>query len=161
MTADDEVDRQIRALVGIIGGIADSVAALSGRVDRLASTMESGLSDDCPTVPWLLSSPDMATADPAQFLVGFVDYYNATFSGQSGRPNPIPACWRKHPGLVAEVPALAYAWRAANQSRSANIRDAEQWLHQWRPGFVDRMARDWVPADCFDSCHVDMVNRRP
>jgi hypothetical protein len=158
MTADGEVDRQIHALVGIVGGIADSVAALSGRVDRLASTMESGWSGDDSTAPWLLTSPDMATPDPAQFLIGFIDYYNATFSGQSGRAKPIPACWRNHPGLAAEVPALAYAWRAANQSGGANIRDAEHWLHQWRPGFADRMARDWVPADCFDGRHVDTAS---
>jgi hypothetical protein len=155
MTSADQVDSQIHALIDIIGRIGDSVSALSSRVDRLAAGMESGGHADGPTAPWLLTGPAVVAEDPTTFVADFVDYYNGTYAGLGGRAKSIPACWREHPGLVAEVAALAYAWRAANRGRGANIRDAEHWLHQWRPGFADRMARDWVPADCFDSHHVD------
>lgn len=155
MMPGDEVDSQVHALIEIVGRVADSVSALSGRVDRLAAEMESGGSADGPTAPWLLGGTAVLVEDPTAFVTGFVGYYNATYTGPGERARPIPSCWREHPGLVVEVAALAYAWRAANQGMSANIRDAEHWIHQWRPGFADRMARSWVPADCFDGGHGD------
>ena len=63
-------------------------------------------------------------------LADFVDYYNGTYAGLGGRAKSIPACWYEHPGLVAEVAVLAYAWRATNLGSGVNIRDAGHWLHQ-------------------------------
>lgn len=56
-------------------------------------------------------------------------------------------------GLAAGVASVAYAWQAANTGPAANIRDAQQWLHQWRPGFTDRMTGDWLSVDCLDGLH--------
>jgi hypothetical protein len=52
-----------------------------------------------------------------------------------------------------EVANLAYSWRAANIGTSASPREAQYWHHQWRPGFTDRLAREWVHTDCVDGEH--------
>jgi hypothetical protein len=82
-----------------------------------------------------------------------VVWFNATFVGvDGGRAKAIPECWRRHPGLAMEVAALAYSWRDANLGPTAASRDAQYRLHQWRPGFADRL-RDWVHSDCLDCDH--------
>jgi hypothetical protein len=84
----------------------------------------------------------------------FVAWYNITYVGVDGsRAKPIPGCWRQHPGLAMEVATLAYSWRAANTGNLANPREAQYWHHQSRPGFTDRLAREWVHTDCLDGEH--------
>lgn len=57
-------------------------------------------------------------------------------------------------GFLAAVDGLTDGiWRSANIGPSASIREAQYWLHQWRPGFAERLARDWVHADCWDDVH--------
>jgi hypothetical protein len=52
-----------------------------------------------------------------------------------------------------EVANLAYSWHAANIGASVSPREAQYWHHQWRPGFTDRLAREWVHTDCVDGEH--------
>lgn len=150
------VDRQIRALVEVIGTLAGTVSQLSGRVDQLTAQVQPGrvLADGEPP-PWVPVAPEPAPEDDTAAVVdNFVAFYNQNYVGVAGgRATAIPPCWRQHPGLAAEVASLAYTWRAANMGPAANICDAQQWLHQWRPGFTDRMTRDWLPLDCLDGLH--------
>lgn len=150
-----DVDQQIRALVEIVGTVARSVNELSGRVDRLAAGDDATSSND-ELAAWVWDGPAVSEGDPRLTVDNFVSFYNATYVGVEGtRAKPIPSCWKQHPGLAVEVVSLAYTWRTANVGAGANIRDAQQWHHQWRPGFADRMVRDWVHADCFDGVHRD------
>jgi hypothetical protein len=161
MTAEDEaerdaalpaVDRQIRALTEIIGSLADSLARHAARVDHLTADAQARISTNGDEVaPWVWEHPDASADDPESVVETFVAFYNRTYVGvDGGRARPIPACWKCHPALVAEVATLAYSWRAANLGATANVRDAQYWLHQWRPAFTDRLVRDWVAMDCFE-----------
>lgn len=47
----------------------------------------------------------------------------------------------------------AYSWRAAKIGRAASPREAQYWHHHWRPGFTDRLTRDWIHAGCLDGDH--------
>lgn len=171
MTAAEEptgtaprVDSQIQALTGIVGALAKSVSNLSARVELFAidlrrSTGErAGRQDDDPA-PWVwFHPPASAERDsdqgPETTIANFVTFYNATYVGQDGtRAKPIPPCWQRHPGLAMEVASLAYAWRAANLGADASEREAQHWHHQWRPGFADRLVREWVHTDCLDAEH--------
>ncbi|HEX5405345.1 MAG TPA: hypothetical protein VFX16_23970 [Pseudonocardiaceae bacterium] len=151
-----DVDSQILALVEIVGTVAATVSGLSRRVDALAGEVGDAGTDPA---PWVWSSPPSSPGDESATVVdNFVAFYNATFAGVvGGRARPIPPCWREHLGLTAEVATVAYAWRAANLGATANVRDAQYWLQQWRPGFADRMVRDWVHIDCFDGAHREVV----
>ena len=150
--ATPDIDRQIRALTEIIGSLAEALSRLSTRVDRLTPEAQSRTSTSSDEyAPWAWEHPEAATDDPESVVETFVAFYNRTYVGvDGGRARPIPACWRDHPALIAEVATLAYSWRAANLGIAANVRDAQYWLHQWRPAFTDRMVRDWLPMDCFD-----------
>ncbi|GAB3162316.1 hypothetical protein GCM10027258_81210 [Amycolatopsis stemonae] len=164
---DGDRDGQIKALTEIIGALAQTVRRLEGRVNQLSKKPADGEKEDeeDPTAPasWVwFNQPAAAEDDPdgeddPRATVGnFVAWYNVTFVGVDGsRARPIPPCWRKHPGLAMEVAALAYSWRAANIGPEASVRDAQYWLHQWRPGFTDRLTRDWVRPDCLDGDHRD------
>lgn len=154
------VDQQIRALVEIVGTVAGSLSQLSSRVDRLADDVRQASADGEPA-EWVCGVPP-AGDDATATVQNFVTFYNATYVGtDGGRSKPIPPCWQAHLALAAEVASLAYMWRAANVGPTANIRDAQQWHHQWRPGFADRMARDWLHADCFDGVHRPSPGERP
>jgi hypothetical protein len=52
-----------------------------------------------------------------------------------------------------EIATLAYSWHSANTGPAANPREAQYWHHQWRPGFTDRLTREWVHSDCIDGEH--------
>ena len=91
--------------------------------------------------------------DPNWTLDNFVAWFNVTYVGLAGGPaKPIPECWRAHPGLAMEVATLAYTWRRANIGDTANVRDAQYWHHQWRPGFAARLT-EWVHTHCLDGRH--------
>lgn len=110
--------------------------------------------DDGEAAPWVLYPPPAPTGDPRADLRAFVEYYNTVYIGQpDGRAQRIPACWEEHPGLACEIANLAATWRAANTGPHANTRDAQWWHHQWRPGAIDRMIRDWLHPDCLDGHH--------
>lgn len=159
-----ERDKQIAAITEIVGTVAQAQRRLEGRVNKLARIMadaptaEKGEEDRAAPAAWVWFFPPAATEDepaagqdPRVTVENFVTWYNATFVGS--RSKPIPACWSQHPGLAMEVATLAYSWRAANIGPSASIREAQYWLHQWRPAFADRLTRDWVHADCLDDDH--------
>jgi hypothetical protein len=161
MTVDDQadrgaalpaVDRQIRALTEIIGLLAEALSRLSARVDNITAEAQSRISaNDDELAPWVWEHPDATANDPESVVESFVTFYNRTYVGIDGsRARPIPICWKDHPALVAEVATLAYSWRTANVGTTANVRDAQYWLHQWRPAFTDRLVRDWLPMDCFE-----------
>jgi hypothetical protein len=158
-------DEHIAALISIVGNLASKLNQLEGRLNRLTNTngaASDGEQDD-PGTPaaWVWYDPPLAAeADPAGHLDptttvdDFVAFYNATFVGiEGGRAKRIPRCWSQHPGLAMEVAALAYSWHTANTGTSATIRDAQHWLHHWRPAFTDRLLRDWIHADCLDGQH--------
>jgi hypothetical protein len=152
-------DEQIRALTEIVGTMAKALSRLSSRVDRLAGqpavTNEQNANEPA---AWAWSSPSTADEnDPQAVVDNFVAFYNLTYVGVDGsKAKPIPPCWRDHPGLAMEVANLAYTWRTANLGNTANARDAQHWHHQWRPGFTDRLIREWVHTDCLDSQHRQM-----
>lgn len=160
----DDRDAQIAQVTSLIRTVVQRLRSLETTVDRLsrassAATSENqGVGVDEPA-PWVwFAPPDPAGGrqdeDPRATVENFVAWYNETFVGNEGsRAKRIPPCWHRHPGLAMEVAALAYSWRAANVGAAASVRDAQQWLHQWRPGFADRLARDWVHADCLDGEH--------
>lgn len=143
------VEDQIRALTEIVGMLAEGLSRLSARVEAVSPSAPAG--DDEPAA-WAVSSPQPCD-DPNSTVEGFVAFYNTTYVGSGGKAGPIPACWRDHPGLAMEVATLAHSWRAANLGRAAAVRDAQQWHHLWRPGFADRLARDWLNTDCLDGLH--------
>ena len=147
------LDRQIRALTEIVGLLAAEVMA-SGPTTR----DRDGQDEVEPGGPaqWVWTSPVVPAeaTDPEALAETFVTFYNQTYVGMEGtKARPIPLCWRQHPGLAMEVATLAHSWFAANTGPTANVRDAQSWHHQWRPGFDDRLTRDWVHADCFDGQH--------
>lgn len=161
-----ERDQQIAALTEIVGALAQNLRRLEGQVNRIArivtDTPPSAEQDD-PAAPaaWVWFNPPAAAEDepdgdqdPRVTVENFVTWYNQTFVGIDGsRSKPIPPCWRQHPGLAMEVATLAYNWRSANIGPSASVREAQYWLHQWRPGFAERLTRDWVYPDCLDGAH--------
>lgn len=160
-----ELDRQITTLTEIVSALATSVTELSDRVAHLdkanRSRSQSDTGEDHEPAAWVWFTPPAAseddpdTTDEPQFTVSnFVAWYNITYVGVEGsRATRIPNCWRQHPGLAVEVASLAYSWRAANIGPSASPREAQYWHHQWRPGFTDRLTREWVHTDCIDGEH--------
>jgi hypothetical protein len=169
-----DIDRQITALTEIVEALSTTVAQLSDRVEHLDKANRSGgqsdASDSHEPAAWVWFTPPVAveddpdTTDGPRFTVdNFVAWYNITYVGIEGsRAKTIPDCWRQHPGLAMEVANLAYSWRAANVGPSASAREAQYWHHQWRPSFTDRLAREWVHTDCFDSDHrPDGATGRP
>ncbi|MGW4527890.1 hypothetical protein [Amycolatopsis sp. NPDC004378] len=164
----DARDAQIKALTEIIGTLAQNLRRVEGKVNQLAKKAADEAKNDeeeDPTAPaaWVWFTPPAAAEDdpdgdedPRFTVENFVAWFNLTFVGvDGGRARPIPPCWRQHPGLAMEVASLAYSWRAANIGPEASERDAQYWLHQWRPGFSDRLAREWVRPDCLDGDHRD------
>jgi hypothetical protein len=159
-----ERDQQIAALTEIVGTLAQNLRRLEGQVNRVAKIVSDtppAAEDSAEPGPWVWFNPPVAREDepggdedPRVTVENFVTWYNHTFVGiDGGRSKPIPACWRQHPGLAMEIATLAYSWRSANVGPSASVREAQHWLHQWRPGFAERLTRDWVHADCFDDAH--------
>jgi hypothetical protein len=78
-----------------------------------------------------------------------VDWFNTIYVevGAKGINGHIPACWRDHPAVVAEVATLAAAWRAAFLAPEASARDAQYWHHTWRHGFAKRL-QAWLGDEC-------------
>jgi len=160
---DSDVERQITTLTEIVDALATAVAQLSDRLTRLEKATRSRGQDDTAEghepAAWVWFTPPVAeddpeATDPRITLDTFVTWYNITYVGVEGsRAKPIPHCWRQHPGLAMEIATLAYSWRAANLGASANPREAQYWHHQWRPGFTDRLTREWVHSDCLDGEH--------
>lgn len=161
---DKQIAAQIAAVTEIVGTVAQAQRRLEARVNKLAKTVadapaaEKDEEDRAAPAAWVWFFPPAAAEDepaagqdPRVTVENFVTWYNATFVGS--RSKPIPVCWQQHPGLAMEVAALAYSWRAANIGPSASVREAQYWLHQWRPTFADRLTRDWVHADCLDDDH--------
>ncbi len=162
MTADaSDLDGQINALAEIVGALAATVSQLNTRVDKLTrANRPSGdghdqEQDNHDPAAWVWFTPPAAAEDdPGITVDNFVAWYNVTYVGVEGsRAKFIPDCWRQHPGLAIEVANLAYSWRAANIGPSASPREAQYWHHQWRPGFTDRLTREWVHTDCIDNEH--------
>lgn len=160
-SSSGDVDRQISKLTEIVRALATTVSQISGRIDRLekASGSHGQVSDgedqdnDAPAV-WVWFDPPASVEDHPDTVENFVAWYNVTYVGIEGsRARPIPDCWSQHPGLAMEVASLAYSWRAANIGPSASPREAQYWHHQWRPGFTERLAREWIHADCIDGEH--------
>lgn len=162
-----DLNQQIAGLTEILGALSTQITRLEARHNRLARTVagkdtksESGEERPEPAA-WAWFSPPAAAEDDPQsredprFTVeNFIAFFNVTYRGpEGGRAKPIPDCWRHHPGLAAEVATLAYSWRAAHVGSAAAARDAQHWHHQWRPGFTERLGRDWVSPDCLDGHH--------
>ncbi|MDT7783023.1 MAG: hypothetical protein QOF58_1442 [Pseudonocardiales bacterium] len=160
-------DAQIEALTGIVETLTRKLRRVETTLNELTAKPPADTEDEeeDPFAPaaWVWFTPPAAAEndpegeeDPRFTIDNFTAWYNLTFVGvDGGRARPIPACWRQHPGLAMEVAALAYSWRAANIGPNATERDAQQWLHQWRPGFADRLTRDWAHTDCLDGDHRD------
>jgi hypothetical protein len=135
---------------------------MEGRLAKRTGDKGGTRGQDDPAAPaaWVWFHPPAAAEDqpegvqdPRITIENFVTWFNVTFVGvDGGRAKAIPACWTQHPGLAMEGAALAYSWRDANIGPNARSREAQYWLHQWCPGFADRL-RDWVHADCLDGEH--------
>lgn len=162
----EDRDAPISMLIDLVEALTRKLRRLDDRVNELVATPRAdanGEDDQAEQAPWVwFSSPAAAEdepggeTDPRNTVENFVAWYNVTFVGVDGsRARSIPSCWSTHPGLTVEVAALAYSWRAANIGAAATERDAQQWLHQWRPGFADRLVRDWLSLDCLDGDHRD------
>lgn len=165
---DTQRDSQIATLTDIARALTRTVRDLEARVNGIDQTITQALptsdaTDPTQPAPWVWYSPPAAAEDdpdndhdPRFTIDNFIAWYNLTFVGIDGsRAVPIPTCWEQHEGLAMEITTLAYTWRAANIGPTANPRDAQQWLHQWRPGFTERLTRDWVHPDCLDNHHRD------
>ncbi|WP_309111964.1 hypothetical protein [Saccharothrix sp.] len=160
-TGGDGHHTQIAALTEIVGALARTLRRVEAKVNQQAGMPVDD--DTAEPAAWVWFTPPAAAEDdpasdedPQATIDNFVAWYNVTFVGiDGGRSRPIPPCWRLHPALSMEIAALAHTWRAANIGPRANERDAQFWLHQWRPGFSDRLVRDWVHPDCFDGSHRD------
>jgi hypothetical protein len=163
-TRDSDVERQITALTGIVGALATTVSQLSDRVKHLDKTTRSRAHSDTgeghEPAAWVWFSPptaaedDPKATDPRVTVDTFIAWYNITYVGVEGsRARSIPDCWRQHPGLAMEIATLAHSWQAANIGPAANPREAQYWHHQWRPGFTDRLTREWIHTDCLDGEH--------
>lgn len=160
-----DIDFQISALTEIVSELATTVAQLSDRVEHLTNANKSqghnDTGDSHEPAAWVWFSPPAdaedapsTTEDPRFTVENFVAWYNITYVGINGsRATRIPNCWRQHPGLAMEIATLAYSWRAANIGPSASPREAQYWHHQCRPGFTDRLTREWIHADCADGDH--------
>lgn len=112
--------------------------------------------------PWVVfeppgrTDPETGASDPLVGIALFVEYYNATYVGLPGsRAVPIPGCWLSHPGLLAEIATLAYFWRVANIGPRANVKDAQYWHQNFRPGFAARLATEWTHAHCRANSHKE------
>lgn len=170
---DSGRDQQIARLLEIIEQLTSDVRQLQDDVEELAARPPAEPETEPETEPaepgpWVWFVPPAAAEndpdsdnDPRFTVQNFVAWYNLTFVGlDSSRARPIPACWDRHPALAMEIAALAYTWHAANIGARANPRDAQQWLHQWRPGFSDRLTRDWIHPDCHDGQHHEAAAPR-
>ncbi|OLR92587.1 hypothetical protein [Actinokineospora bangkokensis] len=159
---DGEPDRddQITALAELLSHIEQRLHGLETAVDALINQDPTERKPAEPA-PWVWYSPPAAAEDdpdtdldPRFTVDNFIGWYNTTLVGIDGSSaRPIPDCWHQHTGLALEVAALAYSWREANIGPGATARDAQYWLHQWRPAFTDRMVRHWVHPDCLDGTH--------
>lgn len=167
----EDLDKRIDALTEVVGGLASTLNKLRHRLDALENG-DTGKDDDGEgnqrhdqPAPWVIFSPPAAAEDrqhrkdghdPSWTLQNFVAWLNITYVGLPGGPaQPIPDCWREHPGLAMEIASLAYSWRRANIGTTANVRDAQYWHDTWRPGFAGRLA-DWVHPHCLDGRHREV-----
>ncbi|WP_017975784.1 hypothetical protein [Actinopolyspora halophila] len=158
-----ELQAQVNTLTDVASGLSSRVRALDDRIEALEGTEDNDPVEDEPA-PWVVFTPPAAAEDrrhrddehsPLWTVENFVAWFNITYVGLSGGPaRPIPDCWRAHPPLAMEVATLAYSWRRANIGATANVRDAQYWHHQWRPGFAARLT-DWVHSHCLDGRHRD------
>ncbi|SHG73837.1 hypothetical protein SAMN05444320_11338 [Streptoalloteichus hindustanus] len=143
-STDASPEEQISALRQELAELRDIVQALvaddqRGRVDP---------------APWCWFQPPELAEDPRAALAAWVDFHNATYVGAPGgaAQHPIPACWREHPGLAAEVATLAAYWRHSNIGQSAHPGNAQYWHDRYRPGFTARIP-DYVHRSCLDGDH--------
>jgi hypothetical protein len=160
-----EQGQQIAKILGYLDTLKRKIRHVEVKVAELTAAAVAAAEENDPSKPaaWVwFTAPAAAEDDPdgdedPRFtLTNWVAWYNITFVGvDGGRARPIPLCWQRHPAVAMEVAALAYTWRAANIGPGANERDNQQWLQQWRPGFADRLARDYVLPDCLDGDHRD------
>jgi hypothetical protein len=104
---------------------------------------------------WFPPPPEPDDGDPRARLAGFVDWFNTVYVGRggAGQAGRIPACWRDHPGLVAEIATLAATWREAFLNPEGLARDGQYWHHTWLPGFTARMQRTWLTDVCLRDDH--------
>ncbi|WP_338596730.1 hypothetical protein [Saccharopolyspora sp. SCSIO 74807] len=164
------LEAQVEALTEIVGGLTSKLTALRGRIETLENgdPDEPDGAEDEPAdrpAPWVLFAPPAAAEDrlhrsdnhtPLWTVQNFVGWYNTTFLGIAGsQARAIPVCWAEHPGLAQEVAVLAYSWRRAHIGTTANVRDAQLWLQQTRPGFAARLA-EWVHPHCLDGRHREV-----
>lgn len=98
---------------------------------------------------WLHTDP------PPTTLPDWVEWFNEMYE-PTQRVNRIPACWREHPGLLAELSTLWWSWRVAFIGRQASATDAQNWHDRWLPGFQARMKR-WTGSDCLAGHHKPKV----
>ncbi|MEW2507636.1 hypothetical protein AB0878_44970 [Amycolatopsis sp. NPDC047767] len=136
---------------GRLAQLHDRVQQLEAReqadTDRLARWLS------FPTPP-AAEDPQHAGETPLFTIAHFVHYYNEVYVGRPGsQAVAIPDCWLDHPGLLAELATLTYAWRAAHLGRQANPRDAQHWHDRWRPAFAERLATQWTHAHCLTDIH--------
>lgn len=164
--SEDDTSRQIDAVTELVGMLSAKVTKLTERLDAFGDPPASDNDVDDKNkdkpAPWVLYTPPAAAEDqqhradkhtPRFTVDNFVAWYNTIYVGPAGQgADAIPACWREHPPLAMEIASLTYAWRRANIGPSANVRDAQQWHHQHRPGFAARMAT-WVHTRCLDGNH--------
>ncbi|WP_158892590.1 hypothetical protein [Amycolatopsis anabasis] len=153
----------LQKVARLVAEVRDQQKDLAVQVQQLVDTEPDEGGDDRQhrPAPWVIFPPPPAAEDkehqdqnPLFTLAMFVEFYNRTYVGLPGsRAVPIPVCWLNHPGLVAELATLAYAWRSANLGPSANIQQAEYWHHHWRPGFAARLATEWTHTHCRTDGH--------
>ncbi|SDP97175.1 hypothetical protein SAMN04487905_1244 [Actinopolyspora xinjiangensis] len=158
-----DLQAQVNTLTDVVSSLSTRLNALDNRLEVLENTEDNDPVEDQPA-PWVLYTPPAAAEDrhhrddeqsPLWTVENFVAWHNVTYVGlPGGSSRPIPPCWRHHPGLALEIATLAYTWRRANIGATANVRDAQYWHHQWRPGFAARLT-DWVHSHCLDGRHRD------
>lgn len=156
MSADNNDDEPITQILTLLDELAGRVQHLTSRVEALEQT-HAGVGGDRydGRAAWVIHDPPETHGNGVTaVLQRFVAWYNAVYIGMPAtRARRIPDCWPEHPGLAAEIATLAYSWLDANLGRTASPRDAQYWHHTSRPGFADRLTREWVHPQCVDGRH--------
>jgi hypothetical protein len=99
--------------------------------------------------PWTWS----ALAEDERFaldeiVTGWVASHNDTYAVSEDRV--IPACWRQHPWLTAELATITFLWWSAHLDPTATVSDAGEFYLRYLPGFHDRL-QDMLgrsPGEC-------------
>jgi hypothetical protein len=149
---------QLRTEVNQLANLRDDIAAHARAIDTLTRVVRRAAEnpsvtdepDEDPPVPeWLtVQDPGLAIA----WLTDLVVWVPRVWLRYPG--SAMPACWRWHPAIVAELLVARHAWAEATIPGQSVLALA-QWHDRWRPTATVRVTKALTGCARGAGCHVN------